>query len=170
MNVKKILLDQTVKTVENISTIRNNGHSHNEERYECEDCTKYLLDQNQRCHSNWWRMCKICVINQDQTLPFTLQTRVMSVKNVYQDQYCCCKKLCTKCPKFVYFALIWKYAIFAFQPFGKTQILWKFEISLWSNFQKCNCFLPKGMTIKANIGFILHGNLRIFINGRFFEG
>ena len=47
MNAKKILLDQNVKTVENILTIRNNRYSHNEECYECEDCTKYFLDQNQ---------------------------------------------------------------------------------------------------------------------------
>ena len=52
MNVKKILLHQNVKTVENILTIRNNNHSHNEERYECEDCTKYFLDQNQHHLSN----------------------------------------------------------------------------------------------------------------------
>ena len=70
MHVKKILLDQNVKTVENISTIRNNSHSHNEECYECEDCTvifsikiniviqideecaKYFLNQDQHCHSH----------------------------------------------------------------------------------------------------------------------
>ena len=52
MNVKKILLDQNVKTVENISTIRNNSHSHNEECYECEDCTKYFFAQNQHHLSN----------------------------------------------------------------------------------------------------------------------
>ena len=52
MNAKKILLNQNVKTVENILTIRNNSHSHNEERYECEDCTKCFLNQNQHPHSN----------------------------------------------------------------------------------------------------------------------
>ena len=47
MNAKNILLDQNVKTVENILTITNNRYSHNEERYECEDCTKYFFAQNQ---------------------------------------------------------------------------------------------------------------------------
>jgi len=110
-----------------------------------------------------WKMCIITLIKIDIVFVKNYAQNVLNLYILHQFEN-------------MFFP--WKMnAIFAFQPFGKKQILWifdvifqKFEISLWSNFHKCNCFLPKGMTIKANIGFILHGNLRIFINGRFFEG
>jgi len=110
-----------------------------------------------------WKMCIITLIKIDIVFVKNYAQNVLNLYILHQFEN-------------MFFP--WKMnAIFAFQPFGKKQILWNFdvifqklEISLCSNFHKCNCFIPKGMIIKANIGFILHGNLQILINGRFFEG